>query len=186
MPLFAWGIARSFFYVEQKGSLINYSKRMLWFSVVSQIPYTIMSYWCMGELKLNIGFTWLLSIVLMKTLSSDALLRKTLLMCTLTFLLALFTPIEYGLYGVLMPYVYYAFMYKRCKPEFAFLGTVILFALDAILRHDLIQVFSIISFPLLLLLKKYEDTIRLPRRFFYWFYPVHISIFLIIKLFMTI
>lgn len=179
MPLFAYGIARGFYFSERKGATLQYIKKLLFFAAVSQIPYTILSLWVKGGFELNIGFTWLLSVVYMKTLRvanrSMRVTRVAVLIC------ALFVPIDYGVYGVLFPYVLYAYMFDTYKPQYAFVGITLLFALNSFLEHNIMQAFSLIAFPLLLLTKQFDAKIRLSRRFYYWFYPLHLSMLMIIK-----
>ena len=60
MPLYAYCIARGFYYSKQHHTLKRYIIRMLILSLASQLPY----YWMCGA-GLNIGFTWLFSLLLL-------------------------------------------------------------------------------------------------------------------------
>lgn len=179
MPLFAYGIARGFYFSEKKNNTDHYIKRLFFFALVSQIPYTILSLWIKDRLEFNIGFTWLLSVVFMKTAS-----RKTqgwIAIVSIVLISAYFLPIDYGVYGVLYPLMFYSYMLKNNKSQYAFLGITVLFALDVVLTLDLIQAFSLIAFPILLLAIRYDTKVRLPKGFYYWFYPLHLIVLMIIK-----
>jgi len=181
MPLFAYSIARGFYYSDTKGKAARYARNLLIFAVVSQIPYTVLSVWIGGAFSLNIGFTWLLSVCLMKTLSSENKPVALGGMCALIFLLALAVPMDYGLCGVLYPSIFYLFLFGVNKPQYVFVGVTALYALYVLTGGGQIQAFSIAAFPVLMIAKKRDDKIILPRRFYYWFYPLHIAVLLVIK-----
>lgn len=94
---------------------------------------------------------------------------------------SLAVPMNYGLYGVLYPCVFYLFMYRAEKPQYAFVGMTALYALYVLTGGSQIQAFSIVAFPVLMIAKRYDEKLSLPRRFFYWFYPLHIGALLLLK-----
>lgn len=57
MPLFAYCIARGFYFSEKKDRIKYYLHKLVLFSVVSQIPFTILAVKIYEEFSLNIGFT---------------------------------------------------------------------------------------------------------------------------------
>lgn len=177
MPLFAYCIARGFYFSEKKGTTGRYTRNLFLFAAVSQIPFTVLSVWIEGKFALNIGFTWLLSICFMKVLTTE---KKPLALGCI-FLIALAVPMDYGLYGVLYPCVFYLFMYRAGKPQYSFVGMTALYALYVLIGGSQIQAFSIMAFPVLIIAKKYDEKLTLPRRFFYWFYPLHIGVLLLLK-----
>lgn len=175
MPLFAFCIARGFHFSEQKGTTARYARNLFLFAAVSQIPFTVLSICIEGAFSLNIGFTWLLSVLFMKALMSEKRPFALGGMCSLIFLIALAVPMDYGLYGVLYPSIFYLFMYYTDKPQYAFLGMTALYALYAVIGGGQMQVFSLAAFPVLIIAKRQDEKLTLPRRFFYWFYPLHIA-----------
>ena len=181
MPLYAYCIARGFYYSEEKGTTMKYARNIFLFAALSQIPYTILSMWVIGDFRLNIGFTWLLSLFLLKSLISEKRPLQLGVMCVLLFLIGLVLPIDYGLYGMIYPTVFYLFMYRIDKPQYSFVGMAILYALYIGMGGGAIQIFSLIAFPTLLLAKKYDEKVKINRLFFYYFYPLHIAALLIIK-----
>jgi hypothetical protein len=181
MPLFAYCIARGFYFSEQKGTTMKYARNIFLFAVVSQIPFTVLSIWVEGAFSLNIGVVWLLSICLMKAFVTEKRPLYLGVTCGLIFLIALAVPMNYGLYAVLYPSVFFLYMFRVNKPQYAFLGMAILYAFNVFMSGGQIQVFTLVAFPVLLIAKKHDDIIKPSRRFFYWFYPVHIAVLLAIK-----
>jgi len=181
MPLFAYCIARGFYFSEKKGTTGRYVRNLFLFAAVSQVPFTVLSLWIEGGFALNIGFTWLLSVCFMKALITEKKPLALGCMCALIFLTALAVPMDYGLYGVLYPCVFYLFMYRVEKPQYAFVGMTALYALYVLTGGSQIQAFSIVTFPVLIIAKQYDEKLSLPRRFFYWFYPLHIGVLLLLK-----
>lgn len=181
MPLFAYCIARGFFYSEKKGTSLLYAKRMMIFAVISQIPFTILSLWIIGAFRLNIGVTWFLSICMLKFLASEAGFLKTVILVAAVGLIALVLPIDYGLYGVMLPIVFYFFMMKQKKELLAFVGIAALFILYRALGGGSLQIFSFAYLPVLLAGLRFDDRVQIKREFFYAFYPCHITALLLLK-----
>lgn len=177
MPLFAYCIARSFYFTEQKGTTKKYARDLFLFAVVSQMPFTLMK----GSFALNIGFTWLFALCLMKTVVTEK--RPLVLGGVITVIIfaAIRIPMDYGLYGVLYPAMLYLCLFHRNSLILAFSGMNALYALHVLLGGGQRQIFSLAALPVLLIAKRYDARIRLPRRFFYWFYPVHIAALLVAR-----
>lgn len=181
MPLFAYSVARGFYYSNKKGTTARYARNLFLFALISQIPFTVLSVWINGAFALNIGFTWLLAVCLMKTLSTEKRPIALGVMCALIFLIALVIPVDYGLCGVIYPSVYFLLLFGYYKPQYVFVSTAALYALYVITGGGQIQAFSIAAFPILMIAKQRDDKIKMPRRFYYWFYPLHIAVLLGIK-----
>ena len=203
MPFFAYCIARGFYYSEKKGTTSKYIKNMLIFSIISQIPFSFVPYifgrgnFSFIDINLNIGFTWLFSLLILKAISyikkpdPDNLYIKNKilagLMIAAILLFSIFCKIknDYGLYGILFPLVFYYFMFKTDTPLFCFFSTIFLYIIYALVYKmpvfkENVQIFSIFSVFLIMLVKPQDDLIKLPRRFFYVFYPLHLAILLFI------
>ena len=181
MPLFAYGIARGYNKANQKKCVFQYAKRLFWFSLISQIPYGVLSVWVFDEFSLNIGFTWLFSVGVMYLLDRDINVRSvSLILIILTASLTF--NIDYGFYGVLLPALIYRYMIKTTdKKQYVFFGMGILTAPYILLTRKIIQIFALASFLLLLIPAEAESKLRLPKNIYYWFYPIHISVLLFLK-----
>lgn len=90
--------------------------------------------------------------------------------------------VDYGIYGVLMPFV----MGTQKGYSRMFLYTVMLWGLYVLMNGagGMIQVASCAAVPVLAVLKLQDEKIRLPKSFFYVFYPAHMLILLMIKRFL--
>jgi hypothetical protein len=189
MPLFAYCIARGFYYSDNKGTLNRYAKYLVVFAVLSQIPY----YFFRPD-RFNIGFTWLLALPFLYLISYELKRRNMnepfhkftgfsyavviLFICVTAVLL----PVDYSLAGVLFPAMFYLSIYFFRRFDYAFIGTAIIFAVSVLTYYgNMIQVFTLLAIPLLALLMKHDDKIRINKWVYYVFYPLHISVLLILK-----
>lgn len=181
MPLFAYSIARGFHYSSQKNKTNLYIRNLFVFAVISQIPYWLL-FRTLNIFRLNIGFTWLLSVILLRLLLvNNGIVSKRLKLACLCSIgvivaLSLILPIEYSLYGVLYPCFFYYVVFRKNKPQHLFLGMTVLWGLYFILCLDIAQVFSILALPVLMIADKYDNKIKLPKIFYYSFYPIHLLI----------
>lgn len=201
MPLFAFCVARAVYYTHKKGTITKYIQRLLAFSVISQIPYIcIMRTVEQNIWSLNIGFTWLFSVIFLLSIISIRNHDYTNLnkyvcfgIIAIMLILPFFLDINYGLSGILYPAVFYFLIYnKEGQKEFIklpygniLLGIVILSILFIIQTkgNGISQIFAIFSVPILIISNKYDNRIKLPKKFFYAFYPVHLIILWLIKLY---
>jgi hypothetical protein len=175
MPFFAYGIARGYRYSHEKGTERKYLRNLVLFAVLSQMPYYLMA-----REGTNIGFTWTFSLLLLIILSRTDLNRpRAALKCLVLLCIAYLIDVDYGVYGVLMPFA----LCPQYKYHKMFLYTIILWALYILMNGvgGLIQVLACLCVPLLAVIEPIDGKIRLPRRFFYVFYPTHILILLAIN-----
>lgn len=187
MPLFAYCIARGFYFSRQRGSITKYCRNMVILAIVSQVPYYMMC----GE-GYNIGFTWLFSLLLLMIATSYRFklwVRALLFSAAGAVLVALelsgLCAVDYGICGIITPLLFYLLM-KKGLENFINYAIVILcgwgvFVLSSGSPTSLAQIFSVGSAAVLPIAKKYDGKIKLPKWFFYGFYPVHILILLIVR-----
>lgn len=169
MPLFAMGIAQGYQYSCARGTQWRYLKRLLLFALASQWPYTLM----FGS-GTSIGVTWALSLLLLLLLNRKGLKRETAAaLCAAVFLAARLLDPDYGLYGVLMPLV----LNPRHSCRQRLLGSLGLWGLYMLLTgfRGTLQLLSCGAIPLAALLEPLDKKLqlRMPRYFFYIFYPAH-------------
>ena len=194
MPLFAYSVSRGFYYTNKKGALDKYIKRLALFSIVSQLPYSLTMYLLdSNPSTLNIGFTWFLGLVFLfcavKGVSDKKRIHKFLFIvgACLCILLPLLLDMSYGISGILYPCSFYFLCYRNDtvaekSPNIGhlILCVTLLSTIYIIETHWLIQFFSILAIPVLLFAREYDDLIKLPKAFFYIFYPLHISVLITI------
>lgn len=179
MPLFAFAIARGFFYSHMHGTLTTYKKHMIIFAVFSQVPYMIM----MKEYSFNIGVLWLVCLLFLERAENIGKTGKDYAVMYLLVLFAAIVPMDYGLYGLGFTLILYYFEVKNDDGTKLYVSYAVIHALRIMQSVDygLMQLFTLPGLPIIDILKRYDDKIRIRGRFFYIFYPLHITILLIIK-----
>jgi hypothetical protein len=182
MPLFAYCIARGFLSSNKHGTAEAYIKRMAVFAAVSQIPYMLMVKAICG----NIGVTWLICLLILYLTEKQDKSKKDYFLIFSLAVLSAIAPIDYGVYGIGFTVIFYFFYVERYDWNKFFAGFIILhvFALTQTLSFGLFQIFTLPCILGLELLKKYDGKIKINRKFFYSFYPLHMLFFVLIKAFM--
>ena len=186
-PIFAYFIAEGFYYTSNRR---KYFFQILIFAFISQIPYVFL--WN----GLNILFTFLISIVLLfvwDLLTKSKSIQKILLIVIfsfsiiLTFFLGVLNIIDYGLYGVLLPIIFYIFRNQKFLKFLIFiLMTIFYVSFDLIFVKDInfsnfLQLFSLFSIFLILLYNENMKSIKIFKYLFYFFYPFHLIVLALLK-----
>ena len=174
MPLFAYSIARGYEYSRQKNTIPRYVKKLAAFAAVSQLPYSLMA----GN-RWNIGLTWLFSLLLLISIDREDRSRLVKGIEVMAILAAAYLlNIDYGIYGVLMPLAM-----RQRKYYNMFLSVVVLWAVYTLMNGiaGLIQIASCTAVPILYAVVPQDSRIRLPKYFYYVFYPAHILLLVILK-----
>lgn len=192
MPLFAYCVARGYFYSRKHGTFHKYLLNMFVLAVISQIPFSMVS-----SGKLNICFTWLLSLLLLAVAETQHdsplkyYIRTSLLYGLVIFLVGLGVfPVEYGIYGIITPLLFY-FLITRGKENTTnyFLVLVSGWAIYMLAQRGsaaaIMHIFSVMSAFLLSICKRYDRKVKLPKWAYYTFYPVHLMILLAIHYFIV-
>jgi len=184
MPMFAFAMARAFSSVDinnpmEDNKAKKYFFRLLIFSIISQIPYQFMFGY-----GFNIGFTWLIGFLILYTYTHHKNYKGIFIIIFL-LLFPASTAISYGISGVLYPLMLYLCIYRKKSYNYAILGSIILYGIYIIqYQMNIVQMAAIVAVPLIMLLIKKDNIIRLNKWFYYAFYPVHMAILVIIKYFL--
>jgi len=182
-PIFAFFIAEGWKHTRSRK---KYFLILCIFAIVSQVPY----YFLKTSFQLNILFTFILSIGIIyfierfkeNSVSSMLGTAGVFLLSLVGYILGI---IDYGLFGVLIPVVFYFIYLKWLK--FVLVGTLLtLISLENIIFSGLtfensIQLFSLFSLILLILYNGEKGKINF-KYFFYIFYPVHLAVIWLIKI----
>ena len=177
MPLFAFCIAKGFFYSQKNNTVIKYMRNLLILAIISQIPYSFINN------GMNIVTTWLFAVMVLgiQELYNGNLIRKAI-MISLLLIFSILLNVDYNICGVLLPLVFYNFWMKKERKGILCLSFILLNIYYIISKDGwLIQIFSCLSLPILFNFEKYEKIIKLPKKFYYIFYPVHLLILFLIK-----
>ena len=197
MPIFAYGVARGAFYTT---SLRKYLKKMLLFSFVSQVPFWGMKYMALGgaffSLELNIGFTFsiaLIAIALLQlgemtpnrrqksrevTIQTKSIAIVGALGCIIS---ANFLKCDYGSYGVLLVVIGYLIYHEKNH----LLKIAGIYILLTTLFYDynwplcLLQSVGVLGYGVIYATRHLSE--KRFGKFFYWFYPLHMFIIVIVK-----
>lgn len=158
-PLYAWGIVQGYFYTR---NLKNYQKRLLWLAVLSQIPYMMVA-----GFKLNVIFTFLLCILILKLLESKWEERYSLII-----LIAMFTQFysDYGVYAILLVLIFKYFKGYNIAAAHALLDVFF-----AVMFGWWLQPFSVIA-TLIILNKDKLRKWKVNRWLYRSFYPSHLML----------
>lgn len=180
MPLFAYCIARGFYYSKQHGTIRKYIRNMVIFAFVSQLPYDILPFE-----GLNIGFTWLIALLLLVICTAK---YKAVWQKIFVFVAAFATvyvsirsgvlPVDAGIYGILIALLFY-FLISTKKENLTsyFLVLVLTWIYFACTQENaVIQIVSVFSAFVLALCRKYDSLVKLPKWASYVFYPAHMVI----------
>lgn len=197
MPLFAYCVARGFYYSKKNGTIFKYLKNLIIFSVVSQPTAMLLTYFLKvkKEFYLNIGFVWFFSVIVLYSIESIKfpLTEKSfipILPIVAIVLVTFIVKMEFGLYGVLFPVIFYFFAFKTYNPIVCFLASFVIYLMHCHIR-DIVaigewsQFLAMFSVPLAFFLSTVDGKVKLPGRFYYWFYPVHLYILILIRYFLV-
>lgn len=182
MPLYGYCIARGFYYSKEHGTILNYAKNLLILTIFSEIPYTIME----QKPAIDIGLTWLFSLAILYILESDKDKVKRYVGAAIILLFAVglyhFISFDFGIYGVMTAVCMYYLMIKKNEPYSMFLALVILWTFYVlVMRKPFEQFFAVFAVILISALLPHDRAVKLPKKLYYWFYPVHMTILLIIE-----
>ena len=181
MPLYAYCIARGFYFSKQHGTLKKYVSNILALTLISEIPYCLIVQYP----AIDIGFTWLTAITILFVLESKMERPKKYIM---TWLIVLFAygldwiiSFDYGIYGMMTAVAMYYLMVKQESPVMMFIVSIILWIFYILfMNRSFEQIYAVFAVMFIVLLNPFDDIVRIPKRVYYWFYPLHMMILLLI------
>lgn len=167
-PLFAVLLVSGF---KHTRNLNRYLFRLLIFGLISQIPYNFMA---PGRINVILYFfVALLSLAIFDKYRHHIYIP--IIACFITETLSM----SYGAYGIITIYIFY-FLYE--KKIYLSLGFILLNLYYLVAAGSYIQPLSVMSLPFLFINLKTID-IKMNKYIAYLFYPLHISVLLIIRLY---
>ena len=165
-PIFCYQLAMGAHYTRD---INKYIKRVLIFGLISQIPYTLFLTG-FGKtssiiLRANIMFTFTISLLIIKRIKD-----RNYTLIPLWLLIGILGSIDYGIYGILMVLAFYFF---NENIYMCISVTSILTLLNGLL-YSKTQIWAIIPILLIPIISKIKLNVKLPKYFFYIFYPLHL------------
>ncbi len=193
MPIMCFFIAEGYHHTK---NLKRYFLRLFIFAVISQIPFYIYSLdaipqnlweFILGNLHLNVMYTLFMGLLALTIAKSEKLhlLAKVPLVMATVILTHLS---DWRIYGVLWVLIFGLFRGDFKKQALFFIATILLIAADSFLLGNFldgsVKLFALLSLPLLWLYNGQQG--KKIKYGFYIFYPAHLLVLGIIKIFMPI
>jgi hypothetical protein len=163
LPIFAYSLAEGY---KHTSNMSGYVRRLLIFGLVAQLPFIFL----INPYTLNIVFTLLTALLFINSVNKQKYLGIFLLL-----ILIVFAPLEYSWYGILLAVIFY---FARSSKNIAIILATSLTLVYSYYIGTYVQLFAILGILLVYWQPKDMVAIRLPRLFFYWFYPIHLALFL--------
>lgn len=178
-PLYIFIITESLFYTSNRKRFL---KNLLIFAFISQLPFAL--YFNSGILHLNVMFTLFIGSVLVCLFDKyiKSLKQKDLYILSLLMVIALFIDSDYGFIGSYsILFIYIAKRYAKNK-KLASVLSIIMLSMCLYGINSIYFIFACIAAILIYFYNGQLGQYKL-KKFFYWAYPVHLSLFFIIKTF---
>lgn len=167
-PLFAYQLTIGY---KNTSNINQYLKRLWIFALISQIPYTLL----FDTTNLNIYFTLFLGLFLLEKLD-----KKSYYWIPSLLIISELLNVDYGSYGLLLIVLLYSVESNIVKA----IGLILLsFLYSNFTNMADSQVFSVLAIAIISI-SNYLPSIKINKTFIYWFYPLHLALLLIVKLFL--
>ena len=202
MPLFAYGIARGYYYTKKKGTLKKYILNMVIFALISQVPFMLMEKSAGYSIGVNIGMLWLCSLLFLYLIEKNKWWGYVL--CLPILVILEYFPflsgsgwklysVDYGIYGLLcVVALYYSCFVFKSKPMLVitmiianvcqvgismFMGR----RFDKAVSTAIFQAISLMAVLPIRMIWDKDKKLPIPKIVWYLFYPVHMLILVAIK-----
>ena len=190
MPIFAFGIARGARYTS---SMKRYMKKILLFALISQLPFWWMEQMVYGgpflSLHFNIGFTFLAALGIISLFQEVERKKQSLgigkfLGIGVLLVSADLLQFDYGSYGILVVLLCYVVGCSKQGMWMLWIGYTVLTYLSYLSNVSmfLLQEVGVLAFGIIFALQTISE--KRIGRFFYIFYPVHMIVLCIIKVYL--
>lgn len=181
-PLFAFLITEGYVHTS---SLEKYCKRLAIFAVISQIPFmlfrTLVGEWIM----LNIMFTFLFGLLAIGVFDKIKNKIISIPICFIIICLGEILRVDYGWFGVATVLVFYVFKQNRILQSIIFSTLVAVYYYSKgvfnLITTEILLFYLFTILPVFLICLYNGKLGRKMKYFFYWFYPVHLIIFYLVK-----
>lgn len=169
MPIFAYQLAIGIRFTSNKK---KYLSHLVTFGIIAQIPYMFV----FKVTNLNILFSLFYAGLCLGLWQN----KKGRWVLPIFIIGSLIIPIEYGIYAVLLPFIFYiGYDYLTNSSIFLLSSTLTIFMSIFYFQWP-IQMLAVLGIFLVLYTPNVRIQLRIPKFFFYWYYPLHLIIFLII------
>ncbi|NMC57425.1 MAG: conjugal transfer protein TraX [Eubacteriaceae bacterium] len=165
-PIFAYYIVVGFINTH---NLKKYLTRLFICAVISQIPYTL---YFKNYLDLNVIFTFLIAAAVLYFIKIQWHYTAVVIAILPVCIEILFhISFNYSIYGIITVVIFYLFRENPYKIGIVFFIVTLIFS---IYNKNPIQMFAVLSVPLIFI--KPPINVKMPKYFFYYFYPIHLMV----------
>ena len=166
-PIFTYQIAEGYAHTTDKK---KYMIRIWVFAAISQAPFSLL----FQTTTLNVIVTLGLALF-----AIDSYHQKRYWLMLPPMAASFLVPMDYGLFGVLLALAFYAF---RDNKWISILVQIFMICAFTALNGWPIEYYAVIGSLLVIFLPVQFFRVRIPKYFFYWFYPVHLIILYVLRL----
>ena len=172
-PIFCFMLSEGFVYTSDRK---KYLIRLFIFAVISEIPFDFAASGKWFDLAdQNVMWTLLIGLIVLTGLEKYSNNFALQMLCILGGSVAAFIcRVDYSFYGILMISVFYL-----CRENHYKMFIIIMFLL---MVQGEAEAFGILSIPFIMAYDADKEEKKLPKYFFYAFYPVHLLTLYIIKI----
>jgi hypothetical protein len=173
MPLFAFALSYGLAIQKSKYFSLSTIKRILIFGLISSGPYIALGNVMSGWWPLNIMFTFLISAIIISILSST--IKRQYLIALIVFVIG-GTFVEYAWAGIALTISFWWFVKRE---DWMSLSLIILSMI--MLNNFNHNHWATLALPIIYLASKINFAIPRIKHFFYYVYPIQLSLIWIIR-----
>jgi len=172
-PIYAFLIVNGFNYTK---NIKRYLSSLLFFAVISEIPFDLFKYNCINLSASNVFFTLFLGLLALTQLKKR---QSKINKCLIVFLICICAELlgsDYGFCGVLLVVIMYVYRNRRLM-QFIFMSILWIWA------YKFKGVFGLLALGFIWIYNPMKYIKRkISKYFFYWFYPIHLLVLYLISL----
>ena len=177
-PIFMYCFAMGFKHTRNR---LAYQKRLALASVGMCVLNIILSMLLCSRLSVfepNMFLTFLVLSIIIECFEIGIKTKKLSMWIVGAVLCLIATyKVEYGIFAIFTVLVFYFINHELIRNTIYVIGSLIL----CVIKNNFIQVFMILSVLLIAFDNKQKPRLQY-KNFFYWFYPIHIALLLIIQI----
>jgi len=161
LPIFVYLIVQGYQVTKDKE---KYYIRLLMWAAVAQVPYSM----AFHTMNINVLFTLALCMGAVHSVATKQYLATTWIL-----IMAQIIGASYGMYPIIMSIIYY---YLKDSPGKILVLLGLISLQYSFITNEYLQVLSIMGVFLVVGLPEIPGKLRLPRTFYYAYYPIHLMV----------
>ena len=164
-PLFCFLLVEGFYHT---GDLCKYVQRMLGFAFLAEIPYDLaFGHKLIDVSEQNVMWTLLLGVIMMCFIEKfEYSFTAKMTVVLIAGFVAVLLKTDYSIWGILSIAIFYMQRYDR--------KNALLLTCFLMFAQGKMQSFGVLAIPFIMAYDGTKNDVKMPKYFFYAFYPVHI------------